>query len=95
MKTETKTEKKVEAVTAAKKARVLTGVVASSKTPNTAIVTVTETRRHPLYKKPMKHTKRYAAHVSDITVTEGQTVRISEIRPLSRTKHFKVIEVVK
>jgi small subunit ribosomal protein S17 len=88
----TVTTKKTET---AKKSRVLTGIVASTKMNHTAIVTVTETRRHPLYKKPMKHTEHYAAHVEGVEVAEGQTVRMREIRPMSKTKHFKITEVVK
>lgn len=72
------------------KAKTFTGKVVSAKTPNTAIVAVSSTFRHPLYKKAVRRTRRFAVHYESITLTIGDNVEIAEIRPMSRTKHFIV-----
>lgn len=66
------------------------GIVASAKTPQTVIVEITRKWQHPLYKKFVKRTKRYACHLEGIEVKEGDTVLIQSCRPMSRTKRFKV-----
>lgn len=74
--------------------KVLEGTVVSVKMNKTIIVAVTEVSRHPLYRKTMKSTHRYAADTADKTVSVGQKVRIMECRPVSRTKHFRLQEVI-
>ena len=56
--------------------KILQGVVVSAKTPKTAIVRVERIMRHPKYLKRMTISDRYKAHYEDITITEGDTVRI-------------------
>lgn len=73
----------------------LTGLVTSTKMQNTVIVKVESRSRHPLYGKIMKKTKNFPSHVEGIELSEGDTVVIQEVRPMSKTKRFKVVEKVK
>jgi small subunit ribosomal protein S17 len=50
---------------------------------------------HPLYRKKIRTTKRFAAHDANDTVKVGDSVVIGETRPLSKTKHWEVVNVVK
>jgi len=72
--------------------RVLQGVVVSDKGEKTVIVKVERRFMHPLYKKYIRRSKRYAAHDESNAVTVGTTVRIEECRPISRTKRWTVLE---
>lgn len=68
----------------------LQGTVTSAKTPMTVTVEVVRKWQHPLYKKFVKKTKKYACHVEGMELKEGDKVTIQECRPMSRTKRFKV-----
>lgn len=68
----------------------LQGKVTSAKTPLTVTVEVVRKWQHPLYKKFVKKTKKYACHVEGIDLKEGDQVIIQECRPMSRTKRFMV-----
>jgi len=70
--------------------KLIEGIVTSAKTLHTVAVTVTRRWQHPLYKKYVKRTKKYACHVEGIELKEGDKVTIQECRPVSRTKRFKV-----
>ena len=72
--------------------KIFDGVVVATKNIKTVIVTVTSTHRHPLYKKAVKTTRRFAAHNDSLTLAVGDHVRIKETRPISKTKHFRVLE---
>jgi len=72
----------------------LTGIVTSAKTLKTVTVEVTRKWKHPIYKKFVKSTKKYACHVEGIEVKEGDKVSIHTCRPMSRTKRFKVVAKV-
>jgi len=74
--------------------KVLEGVVASTKMQKTAIVEVERIKTHPIYKKRIKVKKKYHAH-DEIGVSVGDRVKIQEFRPISKTKKFKIIEVIK
>lgn len=76
------------------KGKVLTGVVLSAKMKNTVIVGVDVIKRHPVYGKAVTHTRRLAVHVETVVPKEGDTVRIRETKPLSKTVHFVVSEIV-
>jgi small subunit ribosomal protein S17 len=76
------------------KGKVLTGEVISAKTPMTVIVAVVSTHRHPLYKKDVKKTKHFAVHNTSLALAVGDKVTIREIRPVTKTKHFIVVEKV-
>jgi small subunit ribosomal protein S17 len=70
----------------------LQGEVVSLKMQNTAVVSVERKTAHPLYKKIVRQTKKYKAHMTpDMKLAVGDTVTIEETRPLSRDKHFKVV----
>ncbi len=72
----------------------LTGKVVSDKMPKTVVVAVTRTKRHPLYKKYYKITKRYKAHDEKNEYKVGDKVIIQETRPLSRDKRWRVINKI-
>ena len=74
--------------------RELVGKVVSDKTDKTITVLVETYKKHPLYGKRVKYSKKYAAHDEKNEAKIGDTVRIVETRPLSRTKHFRLVEVV-
>lgn len=75
--------------------KTLQGIVTSLKAAKTATVTVTRKWQHPLYKKYVKRSKKIASHYEDMNLELGQTVLIEETRPMSRTKRFKVTEIIK
>lgn len=72
----------------------LIGKVVSDKTDKTITVLVATYKTHPLYKKRVKYSKKYAAHDENNEAKTGDTVRIVETRPLSRTKRFRLVEIV-
>jgi len=74
--------------------KILEGVVTRNKMKKTATVLVERFKIHPLYKKRIKVKKKYHAH-DEIGVKVGDRVRIQECRPVSKTKRFKIIEVIK
>ncbi len=74
--------------------KVYTGVVASDKTDKTIQVLVTTYRKHPLYGKRVEYSKKFAAHDENNEAKVGDTVRIMETRPFSKTKHFLLVEIV-
>jgi small subunit ribosomal protein S17 len=71
--------------------RILQGTVVSDKNDKTVIVRVERQVMHPLYKKYIKRSKRYAAHDEANRCKMGDIVRIRECRPMSRTKHWEVL----
>jgi small subunit ribosomal protein S17 len=72
--------------------RVLTGRVTSDKMDKTITVLVERRVMHPLYKKFIRRSKKYAAHDEDNLCKIGDTVRIEECRPISKRKTWLVIE---
>ncbi|HHU59507.1 TPA: 30S ribosomal protein S17 [bacterium] len=77
------------------KRKVLTGTVVSDKMNKTITVLVETYKKHPLYQKRVKHSKKYKAHDENGVAGIGDTVVIMETRPLSATKHFRLVEVIK
>lgn len=71
--------------------RILQGTVVSDKTPKTVIVRVDRRVRHPVYKKTIIRSKKYAAHDEEIRFRAGDVVQIIESPPISKTKRWKVI----
>lgn len=71
--------------------RVLQGVVISSKADKTVTVKVERKFKHPIYKKFVKVSKKYAAHDSENKYQEGDKVSIIESRPISKTKTWLVV----
>jgi small subunit ribosomal protein S17 len=72
--------------------RILQGTVESAKNDKTVSVKVERTFRHPLYKKTVRKSAKYAAHDANSTCKVGDKVRIQECRPMSKTKSWIVIE---
>lgn len=73
----------------------LVGKVVSDKMNKTVTVLVETYKTHPLYKKRVKYSKKYKAHCEDNSAKMGDVVRIMETRPLSATKYFRVVEIIK
>jgi small subunit ribosomal protein S17 len=74
--------------------RVLQGTVVSDKADKTVTVLVERRVTHPVYKKIIKRSKRYHAHDAENAYKTGDTVRIQECRPLSKTKSWEVVGAV-
>ena len=78
-----------------KNKRVEVGRVVSDKMTNTVTVLVERRVKHPLYGKVIKRTAKYHAHVEAGTeAAEGDLVQIEECRPISKTKTWRVIQVL-
>ncbi len=75
--------------------REFTGVVVSASSDKTISVLVATYKTHPKYKKRVKYSKKYAVHDESNKAKVGDTVRIVETRPISKTKHFYLKEIVK
>jgi small subunit ribosomal protein S17 len=78
--------------------KVRTGVVASAKMEKTVVVKIVRRVQHPLYGKTMLKTEKFKAHVEESElggkVDEGDSVEISETRPLSKDKHWRVTRII-
>lgn len=70
------------------------GVVTSDKMDKTITVAIETYKTHPLYGKRVKSTKTYKAHDENNVAKKGDKVLISETRPLSATKRFRLVKVV-
>lgn len=70
------------------------GRVVSDKMDKTVVVSVDYLKPHPLYRKIIRKTNKFHAHDEENACKVGDTVRIEESRPLSRTKHWRVVEIV-
>lgn len=73
----------------------LIGRVVSNANDKTITVLVETYRNYPLYKKRVKYSKKYAAHDENNIAKVGDTVRIAQTRPLSKTKRYELVEVTK
>lgn len=71
--------------------RILQGVVVSDKQDKTVVVSVERQIMHPVYKKFIKKSKKYAAHDENNQFKVGDIVRIEECAPVSKTKTWTVI----
>ena len=71
-----------------------TGTVVSSKNDKTITVLVETYRKHPLYGKRVKYSKKFTAHDETNLAKTGDVVEIMECRPLSATKRFRLVRVV-
>lgn len=74
--------------------KVYTGVVVSNKADKTISVAVETYKKHRIYKKSVKRTKKFHAHDENNAASLGDVVKIMETRPLSATKRFRLIEIV-
>lgn len=70
------------------------GVVVSDKMNKTAVVAVERLVKHPTYKKYIKRTSKFKAHDEKNECKVGDKVKIIETRPLSKTKRWRVVEIL-
>lgn len=75
--------------------KVIEGIVVSVKMSKTAVVKITRQFPHPLYKKLIKRDSNLNADTGTFTPVVGNRVKIVETRPMSKTKNFKILEVIK
>lgn len=71
-------------------AKTLTGIVTSDVRDKTITVTVTSRETHPIYGKQYTVSRKYTAHDENNEAKKGDKVRIAEVRPISKTKSFKL-----
>ena len=71
-----------------------TGIVVSDKMDKTIVVKLTTHVQHPLYKKFIQKTTKIKAHDENNECGVGDTVRVMETRPLSKDKHWRLVEVI-
>jgi small subunit ribosomal protein S17 len=74
--------------------KVREGLVVSSKMDKTVVVAVTDRVRHGRYGKTVQRTRKLYAHDESNDAREGDRVRLTETRPLSRSKRWRVVEVL-
>lgn len=70
------------------------GKVVSTNMAKTVIVSVEHDWRHPLYRKSISRSKRFACHNESLALSVGDTVKIAETKPISRRKHFRIVEKI-
>lgn len=74
--------------------KVYTGTVISDKADKTITVIVETYEEAPLYKKRVKYSKKFTAHDENNEAKIGDVVKIMETRPLSKSKHYRLVEIV-
>ena len=72
----------------------LVGKVVSAKCDKTITVLIETYKKHPLYGKRVKYSKKYTAHDAENKAKVGDTVRIRATRPLSKTKRYELVEIL-
>lgn len=70
------------------------GVVVSNKMEKSIVVAVKRKVKHPIYGKFVNKTTKFVAHDEENTCGEGDTVRIMETRPLSKSKRWRLVEII-
>ena len=70
------------------------GLVVSNKMEKTIVVAVARKVNHPIFGKFVNKTTKFLAECLDATVNEGDTVRIMETRPLSKTKRWRLVQII-
>lgn len=74
--------------------KVLRGTVVSNKMDKTIVVAINTTKSHPLYGRHVKYTTKVKAHDANNEANIGDVVEIMETRPLSKDKHFRLVQIV-
>ena len=74
--------------------KVRIGAVVGTKMDKTAVVEMVWKQRHPIYRKQMRRVARYYVHDPQGECRLGDTVRIEETRPISKTKHWRLLEII-
>lgn len=80
--------------TDAKRTRIVTGKVVSSKMDKSIVVRVDRRVQHPLYGKVITRSTKMHAHDANNDCNEGDTVTIKECRPISKSKTWELVEIV-
>ncbi len=70
------------------------GVVVSNKMEKSVVVAVKRKVKHPIYGKFVNKTTKFVAHDETSTCNEGDTIKIMETRPLSKTKRWRLVEII-
>tara|TARA_R110002072_G_scaffold184968_1_gene341660 strand:- start:706 stop:975 length:270 start_codon:yes stop_codon:yes gene_type:complete len=70
------------------------GIVSSNKMEKSITVTVERRQKHPMYGKFIKLTKKFHAHDEDNQCNIGDTVKIMETRPISKSKRWRLVEII-
>lgn len=70
------------------------GIVTSNKMEKSILVSVERKVKHPKYGKFVKKTKKFVAHDENNECNPGDTVRIMETRPLSKSKNWRLVEII-
>lgn len=78
----------------ANQTRTVEGRVVSNKMNKSVTILVERQVKHPLYGKYIRRSTKLHAHDEDNACNEGDVVRVSECRPLSKTKNWRVVEIV-
>ena len=87
-------ETPVEAKSAEKRRRKVVGRVVSNKADKSVSVSIERVVKHPVYGKYIRRTTKVLAHDEDNACREGDTVAITECRPMSKRKSWRVVEVI-
>ncbi|HSJ46983.1 MAG TPA: 30S ribosomal protein S17 [Euzebyales bacterium] len=74
--------------------KVRQGRVVSTAMDKTVVVEIQRTTTHPLYRKTINRTEKLLAHDEDNAVNVGDRVRVSETRPMSKRKRWRVVDIV-
>lgn len=74
--------------------KVRQGVVVSAAGDKTCVVKIHERKPHPIYKKMMSRSRKFYVHDENNDAGVGDTVRIMETRPISKTKRWRLLEIV-
>jgi small subunit ribosomal protein S17 len=77
------------------KVKTRVGTVVSDKMDKTVVVAVESHYKHPLYKKILKKTKKFKVHDPEGNSKLGDVVKVSETRPISKTKRWRLVEIIK
>lgn len=78
-----------------RKKQSLTGEVISTKMDKTVVVKVTRRVKHKEYKKIVNNSRKYMAHVASVDPKEGDIVRITSTKPISKRKRWQVSEIIR
>ena len=78
----------------ANRRKVREGIVVSTSMDKTTVVAVTERVRHPRYSKTVQRTRKLYAHDEENQTNPGDRVRVAETRPLSKTKRWRLVEIL-
>jgi len=77
------------------KGKTVTGKVVSVNSAKTVVVSVESFHRHPLYRKAVRKTRKFLAGNDGLELAVGETILMKEVRPISKNKHYLIVEKIK